>query len=99
MYDETVKKLMIRENLSTPEEVLNAFPKLKIIKHKMEKAKHLNTMVVSKTQSPAPATSEKESLHIQEQMKKIRQLRKEIKDDLKGLVATDPSLALRGEIG
>ena len=99
LYDKTVKELMIREKLNTPEAVLNAFPALKAIQHKMEKTKHLRTMVNSKTQGPAPAISEDENLYLQKQMEKIRQLRKEINEDLKRLVATHSSIALKDEIG
>ena len=85
MYKRTIRELMRKGNLKASEEVISAFPELVDIERKMEKAKYLSTIVNSKIQSPAPLMSENESLYVQKQMGEIRQMRKEIREDIEEL--------------
>lgn len=92
-YDRVVCELLTRSNFSTIEEVLGALPELQVIKDKMESANYLSTAVRIKMQSPVPATSERESRHIQVQLRKIRQLRKEIIEHLEELKIDSNTIA------
>ena len=85
MYKQMIKELMRKGKLKASEEVISAFPELVDIERKMEKAKYLSTIVNSKIQSPAPLMSENESLYVQKQMGEIRQMRKEIREDIEEL--------------
>ncbi len=98
MFDKTIEKLMHESNLSTPEEVIDALPELKIVKHKMDIARYLSTMINCKIQGPNTVISERESLNIQTQIGIIRQLRKESREELERLVITHHTIALKSII-
>lgn len=92
-YDRVVCQLLTRSNFSTTEEVLDAHPELQVIKDKMESANYLSTAIQAKIQSPVPATSERESRNLQVQLRKIRQLRKEIIEHLEELKRDSNTIA------
>ncbi len=98
MFDKTIEKLMNESNLSTPAEVIDALPELKAVKHKMDSARYLITMINCKIQGPNTAISERESLNIQTQIGIIRQLRKESRAELERLVITHHAIALKSII-
>ena len=98
MFDKTIEKLMNESNLSSPEEVIDALPELKIVKLKMDSARYLSAMINCKIQGPNTAISERESLDIQTQIGVIRQLRKESREELERLVIAHHTRALQSII-
>ncbi len=83
LYDETINRLMVSEGFSSEQEALVSIPHLAKVKGKMDKLSHLKFHVRSKTQCPVPTTSKAERQALESKMDQIRQLREELRRDLK----------------
>ena len=88
LYDKTVEQLMISEGFSSEQEVLANVPHLAEIKGKMNELDNLKYHVQSKVQDPVPTSSRAEERALETKMGKIRQLRKEVRKDLKRISTT-----------
>jgi hypothetical protein len=86
LYNETVEMLMNQEKLETEDEVLDHFPALKDIKSMMNRISYLKSSIHSITGGPAPNVSKEESLYVQRCAHEIRQLQRNIKEELSQLI-------------
>ncbi len=85
LYDETVEILMIQHKLSSTQEVLDLFPKLKDIKSKIKRINTLKNSINSITGGPSPNVSKEESLQVQDYIEEIYLLQQNIKEELSQL--------------
>jgi hypothetical protein len=86
LYNETVEILMNQENLETVDEVLHHFPALKDIESMMNRISYLKSSIHSITGGPAPNVSKEDGLYVQRCAHEIRQLQRNIKEELSQLV-------------
>lgn len=87
LFEETVESIMINEGLSSYQEVLDASPELKDIKSKMQRVSYLNNCINRIPRGPAPNVSREKSIQIQDYTHEIRQLRRNINEELTQLLA------------
>ncbi|MCK8522963.1 hypothetical protein M0D21_15405 [Aquimarina sp. D1M17] len=87
LYNETLEILKTRENLSSAQEVLECFPKLKIIKSKQKRIACLQRSIHSLTGGPAPNLSSKDQVQLRKYTREIEQLRVSIQHKLAELQA------------
>ena len=86
-YENTVESLMIRDGLSSVQEVWDSFPELVAIKSNMERIAFLKRNINALTGGPAPNVSTEEMLLIDAYQNEIVQLQKKVNDELTKLKA------------
>ncbi|MEL6812787.1 MAG: hypothetical protein AAFP76_15775 [Bacteroidota bacterium] len=82
LFEKTVQTIRTEEGLSSVQETLDHFPKLREIKVKMERIGYLSRNIHMLTAGPAPNLSKVESRQLQEYSDEIYQLRKSVKVEL-----------------
>ncbi len=87
-YEKVVESIMIHQGLSSLQEVLDAFPELKVIRSKMNRIAYLKSHIYEITGAPAPNISREESLQIQDYNHEIYQLQRSVHEKLTQLLVT-----------
>lgn len=82
LYKETVKELMLREGLTTEQEILGCYPQLNEVRLSMKKIVKLKLQIVNKTRNSALVNSESEYLLLSSEQSALLQLQKEIRIQL-----------------
>ncbi len=82
LFTKTIESIMVEEELSSIQEVLDSFPDLKVIDAQIRQLTFLNNRIRSTTAGPAPNLSQEDNLQVQEYSHKARQLRSDIKTEL-----------------
>lgn len=82
LYKETIKELMLREGLSTEQEIVDCYPQLNEIQVSMKKIVKLKLQIVNKARNSALINAESERLLLSAEQSTLLQLQKEIRIQL-----------------